>query len=100
MKKLIRSLALFVAAISLMTTLVACGTKLKGTYTAEDNLMGYTFESGGKGTMTIAGVETPMVYSIEDDKLTINGVPYTFEFEDDTLKITDLSGKTVEYTKE
>lgn len=101
MKKLIKSLALFIAAISLMATLVACGgAKIKGTYTSENSPISYTFESGGKGTQSTMGVETPMVYSIEDDKLSINGVPYTFELDGDTLKLTDLSGTTIDYTKE
>ena len=101
MKKLTTIITCILVVSCLVLTLTGCGSPVKGTWTDESGLLSYTFEGGGKGTMTTVGVEVPLTYEIEDDTIIINGVRYTFEVDGDKLTLTsELLGTSTTYTKE
>lgn len=59
---------------SLALLLAACGSGIKGTYEDEAGVSSYTFESGGKVSMTVMGTETEAEYRVEDGKVKV-GTP-------------------------
>ena len=78
MKKFTTTIAIILVISCLFLTLTGCGASIKGTWTDSSGYISYTFESGGKGTMTTMGVNAPFTYEIDGDKITISGVQYTF----------------------
>lgn len=91
MKRSIRILAIAMVAIMLCLTLVSCGKKLSGTYSAEIFGSGAEYEfKGSKVTITVKALGTEVAtaegkYSIDDDKI-------TFEFESDDEDVKEYSG--------
>jgi hypothetical protein len=53
--------------------LSACGQQLSGTYSDEAGLTKYTFKSGDKVYVSVLGTETELTYTIDGDKVTLNG---------------------------
>ena len=101
MKKFITAIAIILVISCLFLTLTGCGASIKGTWTDASGYISYTFESGGKGTMTTMGVNAPFTYEIDGDKITISGVQYTFEIDGNQLTLrSELLGVSTTYTKE
>ena len=91
MKKSIRIIAVALVAVMLCLSLVACGKKLSGTYSAEILGSGAEYEfKGSKVTVTykalgVVGFEAEGTYKIKDDKI-------TFTFESDDKDAKDYNG--------
>ena len=87
MKNTVRVIAVVLLICMLGLTLVSCGKKLSGTYSAEVIGSGAEYEfSGSKVTITIKALGAEIAsaegkYSIDDDKIT-----FEFESEDDDVK--------------
>jgi len=64
MKKL-----LLLSAVTFL--LSACGSSLDGTYSDENGIMEYKFESSGKVYAGVMGMKTELEYEIDGDKLKI-----------------------------
>ena len=91
MKKSIRIIAVALVAVMLCLSLVACGKKLSGTYSAEILGSGAEYEfKGSKVTITVKALGAEIgsaegKYSIKDDKI-------TFEFDSDDDDVKEYSG--------
>ena len=87
MKNTVRVIAVVLLICMLGLTLVSCGKKLSGTYSAEVIGSGAEYEfSGSKVTITIKALGAEIAsaegkYSIDDNKIT-----FEFESEDDDVK--------------
>ena len=58
---------------TILIILSACGSSLSGTYKSDyDSADIYTFESGGKVTVTSLGIPIEGTYKINDDEITID----------------------------
>lgn len=105
MKKRFTALAVILA---LMLTLCGCGkadlygswSQASGTPDTPDTLL--TFFDNGTGTVTKGEEVTWLYYEVKKKTVTITlnevgaePTPYTFAVEDDTLALTDESGKTI-----
>lgn len=88
MKKSVRIIAIALVAVMLCLSLVSCGKKLSGTYSAIVLGSGAEYEfKGSKVEITVKAVgivvaEVEGKYSIDDDKI-------TFEFETEDSKEAD-----------
>jgi len=58
-------------AIILVALLSACGSGLKGTYSDENGMFSYTFNSNGKVVVETMGMGTEQEYKVEDGKVKI-----------------------------
>ncbi len=103
-----KSLVKIVAVVAIVAVIAGCfvgcggkkgGDKLKGTWSDEGVVETvYTFDGNGKGTLTVAGVETPITYSVDGSSVTINSIKYDFKVEGKTLTLT-LMGADLVYKK-
>ena len=87
MKKSIRIIAVALVAVMLCLSLVACGKKISGTYSAEILGSGAEYEfKGSQVTITVKALGAEIgsaegKYSIKDDKITLE-----FDSDDDDVK--------------
>lgn len=53
--------------------LTACGSPVEGTYADQMGMTTYTFKGKDKVYMSVMGNETELKYSVDDDKIKIEG---------------------------
>ena len=56
-------------SLALVLLLLACGSKVDGTYADKAGLISYTFKSNGKVSQTSMGMTIEMNYEVEGDKI-------------------------------
>lgn len=69
-----RIISLALVTVLCLSFLCACGgDSIVGTWEAEEDgvTMSYTFEKGGKGSVSAEGISLDMEWSVSGDKLTI-----------------------------
>jgi len=57
--------------------LVACGSRVSGTYTDDAGVTRYTFASGGAVTIHVLGAEVDAEYSLDGDKILVSSAQGT-----------------------
>lgn len=107
--KMFKRLFALTLVLAMSLSLVACGSSIEGTWSAEEKgeKLSYTFEEDGKGEMSIAGIKVDIKYEVDGDELTVttevmgekNEQTYTFEIDGDTLTL-ELDGEKLELERE
>ena len=91
-----RTISIVAIVLALVISLTACSSlesSIKGSWGTNDIVnMTYTFEGDGSGTISTAGVETPMVYEISEEQIVINGLAWGYTIEDNTLTLKSTVG--------
>jgi hypothetical protein len=61
----------FVFAVALSLVVIACGSKVEGTYSNANGLAVLDLKSGGKATTTLMGESADCSYSVEDKQINL-----------------------------
>ena len=76
MNKLIfPNVVLIGAAITAMTVIGGCGSKMEGTYTNSGGMVTLDLKSGGKAAFTMMGETIPCSYKVKDSKVMLDCTP-------------------------
>ena len=101
-------IALALVLVTTVLCLVSCGNSLKGTWEGGAKIGEYSFESDGKGKITVGSLSTDFTYKTDGDKVTLTktvaGVSieteYTYKVEGEKLTLTESkTGVVLEFTK-
>ncbi len=114
MKKLISVILICICILSFTACQALSEKMIVGTWKTQTDILGivteseYIFNEDGTGTMsTVLGIGIAMKYTVGDDSITIvTDTPalqktfvYTYEFDADTLILTDDKGDSITLTK-
>lgn len=72
-RKMLKCVAVVLVICLMCCTLMACATKLSGTYTSKDGLIkqSFTFMEDDRVKVSAFGINVEGTYKIEDDEITI-----------------------------